>query len=435
MNLYICLFFCLFCYILHDFIQYMKTYSKMLPDIIITNIHSKYSGVTSTIINLYHEQSKEFIIGVYGNKLNIGEKKVNFIDIIFNGYKLANDKKFRIIHVRRNNEIIFALFLKNILRIPLKIVFTAVKISSYSCIPRLIIKYVDHIIVTDSKCIKKLPNKLKVMDIIPHGVNQKYFNTDKTDFKNDYLNLKNQFVISIFGRVRHQKGTDIFVEALIKITKKYSNVMALIIGETDVRNYIFKNKLETKIQKNNLNDKIKFLGYIKNPLYHKYIYSNTDLTICIPRREEFGLTPIESMACGVPVICSNTGAFDKMIDEGKTGNLLLNNTSRTLSEKIEFYINNKEKLMEMKIHCLNKINNNFTIGREAKKINEVYKKILSNKIIFTINGERNSGTNFLELLLKYNDYDTLSSEKKCNILGCKKIQTFWKHDLPIKKKN
>lgn len=94
--------------------------AKPLPDIIITNIHKKYSGVTSTIINLYHEQSKEF---------NIGENNVNFIDFIFNGYKLPDDKFFRIIHVRRNNEIMFALFLKYILRIPLKIVFTAVKIS------------------------------------------------------------------------------------------------------------------------------------------------------------------------------------------------------------------------------------------------------------------------------------------------------------------
>lgn len=34
-----------------------------------------------------------------------------------------------------------------------------------------------------------------------------------------------------------------------------------------------------------------------------------------------------------------------MIYEGKTGNILLNNTSRMLSEKIEYYINNKEKLI------------------------------------------------------------------------------------------
>ena len=85
------------------------------------------------------------------------------------------------------------------------------------------------------------------------------------------------------------------------------------------------------------------MDYVKNPLYYKCIYSNTDLTI--PRREELGLMPIESMACGVPVIYSDTGVFDTMIYEGKTGNILLNNTSRMLSEKIEYYINNKEKLI------------------------------------------------------------------------------------------
>ena len=417
---------------------YLKKKVKPLPDIIITNIHKKYSGVTSTIINLYPEQSKKFNIGIYGNELNIGEKHVNFIDFIFNGYKLSNDINFRIIHVRRNNEIIFALFLKYILRIPLKIVFTAVKISNYSCIPKILIKYIDHVIVTDNKCIKNIPNKSNIIDIIPHGVNQKYFNTENHNFKNDYLNLKNKFVISIFGRVRKQKGTDIFVKALIKITQKYENVIGLVVGETDIRNYFFEKELDELIRKNNLSSKIKFVGfvsYIENEDYHKYIYNRTNLTICVPKREEFGLTPIESMACGIPVICSNTGAFDSMIDEGKTGHILNNNSVNDLVSKIEYYIKNKEKLSEMKIHCINKVNNNFTIQREAKSINEVYKKILRKKIVFTINGERNSGTNFLELLLKYNGYNVLSTEKKIDILKFKKIQTFWKHGIPCKKKS
>jgi len=359
---------------------YLKRKARFLPDIIITNIHKKYSGVTSTIINLYPEQSKKFDIGLYGNKLNVGEKHVNFIDFIFNGYNLPTNKKFRIIHVRRYDEIIFAVFLKYILRMPLKIVFTAVKISEYSFHTKKIVSLVDYCILTNSKCKIELPNSLhnNIVALIPHGINQKHFNVRNSTCNIDHLNLSGKFVISSFGRVRKQKGTDIFVKALIEITQKYDNVIGLVVGETDMRNYIFKSGLDELISKSKLHAKIKFVGfidYVKNKEYHKYIYENTNLTISVPRYEDFGLTPIESMACGIPVICSNTGAFDSMIDEGKTGHMLNDYSVNELVSKIEYYIKNKEKLTEMKAHCINKVNNKFTIEREANSINDVYTKI------------------------------------------------------------
>ena len=155
-------------------------------------------------------------------------------------------------------------------------------------------------------------------------------------------------------------------------------MIGLVVGETDMRNYIFKSGLDELISKSKLHAKIKFVGfidYVKNKEYHKYIYENTNLTISVPRYEEFGLTPIESMACGIPVICSNTGAFDSMIDEGKTGHMLNDYSVNELVSKIEYYIKNKEKLSEMKAHCINKVNNKFTIEREANSINDVYTKI------------------------------------------------------------
>lgn len=356
---------------------YIIFFAKPLPDLIITNMHKKYSGVTSTIINLFPEHAKTLNVGLYGNKINVGEKIVNFIDLLYYGYNLPDDKNFRIIHVRRNNEIIFALFLKYILRIPLKIVFTTCKISEYSFFSIKLISLVDYYIITDSKCKDKIPTPLhnNILAIIPHGINQKHFNVRNSACNIDHLNLSGKFVISTFGRVRKQKGTDIFIKALIVITQKYDNVIGLVVGETDMRNYIFKNGLDELISKNNLSSKIKFVGFVENEDYHKYIYNRTKLTICVPRREEFGLTPIESMACGIPVICSNTGAFDSMIDEGKTGHMLNDYSVNELVSKIEYYIKNKEKLSVMKIHCVNKVNNNFTIQRETKSINDVYEKI------------------------------------------------------------
>ena len=361
---------------------YIIKFSKPLPDIIITNIHKKYSGVTSTIINLYPEQQKTMNIGLLGNSININEHNVALIDLIYYGYQLPQGKKFRLFHVRRNNELFWAILFRDLFKLPIKIIFTSVKITKFSFIPTLLIKYVDYIIVTLDKCITNLPCPEKVIDISPHGINLSYFKPCTTNSINtcDFYNLKNKFVISTFGRVRKQKGTDIFVKSLIKIMHKYPNVIGLIVGETDLKNIFFKNTLTDLIHKNGLTNRFIFTGYISyinDPVKHSYIYKSTNLCVCVPRSEEFGLTPVEAMACGIPSICSDTGAFYTMIDEGKTGNLIPSGNVDELSKNIDYYINNPDKLVKMKQYCIDKVNNNFTIRGEASRINNVYSEVFN----------------------------------------------------------
>ena len=71
----------------------------------------------------------------------------------------------------------------------------------------------------------------------------------------------------------------------------------------------------------------------------------------------------------------DTGAFYTMIDEDKTGNLIPIDNVDILADKIEYYINNQDKLKEMSKYCIDKVNNDFTIEMEAYRINKVYDKI------------------------------------------------------------
>ena len=52
-------------------------YLEKLPDIIITNIHKKYTGITTTIINLYPEHAKEFNIGLYVNLFRFTHRSID----------------------------------------------------------------------------------------------------------------------------------------------------------------------------------------------------------------------------------------------------------------------------------------------------------------------------------------------------------------------
>ena len=356
-------------------LKYFEKNSNYLPDVIITNIHSKYSGVTTTIKNLYLEQKKEVDIGIFGSPISNSNSRVSLIDIFYYGYQLPKNKKFRIIHTRRNNEILFSLILKYIFRIPLKIIFTSVKISKFSIIPTFLVSKVDNIIVTQKKCIDFLPKKSNIVGIIPHGIDIKYFTNNSNEITDDYYNLKNKFVISCFGRVRSLKGVDIFVKALIKVLPKYTNIIGLIVGNNDVQDIFFKNNLLSLIKTNKLEDRIIFTGFISSITDCEYIFNNTNLCVCVPRYEGFGLTPIEAMACGIPVIASDTGYFSNIIENRKNGIVIPVNDIDSLCKELIYYIENKNLLLEMKDKCINKVNNNFSIERESKSINLIYNKI------------------------------------------------------------
>ena len=147
------------------------------------------------------------------------------------------------------------------------------------------------------------------------------------------------------------------------------------MGNNDIQNTRFKNKLLSLIKNNKLEDRIIFTGFISDINKHKYIYNNTNLCVCVPRYEEFGLTPIEAMACGIPVIASDTGYFSNMIENRKNGIVIPVNDIDSLCKELIYYIENKNLLLEMKDKCINKINNNFSIERESKSINLIYNKI------------------------------------------------------------
>ena len=58
--------------------------------------------------------------------------------------------------------------------------------------------------------------------------------------------------------------------------------------------------------------------------------------------ETFGMTMVESFACGVPVICSRLGAMQELVDDGRTGLHFTPGDAKDLAEKVEWAWNNPE---------------------------------------------------------------------------------------------
>ena len=94
--------------------------------------------------------------------------------------------------------------------------------------------------------------------------------------------------------------------------------------------------------------------------------------------EPFGLTAIENMACGLPVVAFDIGGLRESIVEGKTGYLVENRRSDLLANAMEKLIGDSDLRNWMAINARKRVEDNFTLEKHCDQLEIIYKKIAAN---------------------------------------------------------
>lgn len=141
---------------------------------------------------------------------------------------------------------------------------------------------------------------LKKVTCIPHGIN----------FKNYPFGIDHRGYLLYVGRITKIKGTHIAIEIA-----KELNIPLIIAAKLDESD---KDYFDKYIKKN-LNSKIKWIGEVNTSERNKLMSQALCLINPILWREPFGLTMIEAMASGCPVISFNKGSVPEVMKNGKTG--------------------------------------------------------------------------------------------------------------------
>ncbi len=183
--------------------------------------------------------------------------------------------------------------------------------------------------------------------IIPSGIELEKFDLHQSNSElRKELDLPiEETIIGIFGRIDINKGHHIVLEAIKKCKQK--NFKLLIIGEPTINesdNYLL--SIKNSIEKQNLTDRILFRPFTNE--IEKY-YQTIDVLINATKSETVGMTTIESLASGKPVIGSNSGGTKELIANESFGFLFESQNSEDLRLKIEQYFANENKFDSNKI--------------------------------------------------------------------------------------
>ena len=156
-------------------------------------------------------------------------------------------------------------------------------------------------------------------------------NIEEKDKLKEKINIKDEFIISIVGRIEEAKGQYIVLQAVEKLRLKGIKVKTLVVGHFMDESYF------TKLKNTYSNDI--FTGFVANPTDFMQI---SDCLVLATKKETFGLVLIEAMKCGVCVLGSNSGGPLEIIDDKETGLLFESMNSDDLCEKLFLIYTNLE---------------------------------------------------------------------------------------------
>ncbi|MFK5978675.1 MAG: glycosyltransferase family 4 protein [Rhizobiaceae bacterium] len=335
--------------------------------VIAPNLNRRLSGVTSTIVRLVPLQAKTIDIASFGLGLPDHTPRMSF-----NALLTLNTSA--VWHARRNMEMLLGLFLKYILRKKLKLLFTSASQREHSAYTKFLIRQMDKVVATSNagKAYLKVP-----ASVIYHGINTTEFQPPSSTFDaRNVLNLPELKLIGCFGRIRAQKGTDLFVDTMLDVLPKHSDWGAVILGRATEQHTGFLAELKAKVAAAGLEDRILFSGEVPVDQIAQW-YQALDLLVAPQRWEGFGLTPLEAMACGTPVIATRVGAFPELIIENETGHLIDRDNLSQMIEATEKLISHSKQRAKFGVQSRSHMVENFDISVEANKLIEIYRELAS----------------------------------------------------------
>lgn len=203
--------------------------------------------------------------------------------------------------------------------------------------------------------------------VIPHGVDLENFNpmiSGQRVKKQIRIEENTKLIlwVSRFGQHSY-KDPFTFIKAIPQVKKRYSRVKFLMVGQGPLYPYAME-----MARKLDVMDALQTMAYVNN--LNEY-FAATDVFVLTSYNDTFGLTLLEAMACGRPVIASNSGGPQEVV--GDAGLLFEYGNPGDLADKITQLLSDKELAVKLGKKAHERASNCHTWEEAATKYLEVYR--------------------------------------------------------------
>lgn len=152
------------------------------------------------------------------------------------------------------------------------------------------------------------------INVAPNGINVNMFSGVERDydFRRQYA-ADNEKIILFMGRLVYEKGIQHLISAMPKVLEGYHDAKLVIAGKGGMID-----ELKAQVEAMGMANKVYFTGYMDAKQVCK-MYKCADVSVFPSTYEPFGIVTLEAMLAGVPVVVSDTGGLDEIIEHGVNG--------------------------------------------------------------------------------------------------------------------
>ena len=234
-------------------------------------------------------------------------------------------------------------------------------------------KHVTNMIVPSGKMYRMLSDyEINApLTVIPTGINtDKYLNADKS--KRDTLRAeygigKDEFILLYAGRLAKEKNLEEILDFLAD--SRLNNLRLIIVGDGPHRE-----TLEDKCKENGIENRVIFTGMVSPEKIEEY-YLIGDVFVSASQSETQGLTYIEAMVSGLPLLCREDECLTDVIENGTNGYLYKD--KEDFIKMLMVLLNDKEKRISMGQNARRTVLDHFSERAFVKSCEKLYTKTIS----------------------------------------------------------
>lgn len=186
----------------------------------------------------------------------------------------------------------------------------------------------------------------------------------------------NPVLVGTVGHLAPIKGHDVFVRAAALIAARRPEVRFVVIGEDKSPQMDHRQSLESLITELGLSESVTMPGW-KDDISD--VLSSLTLFVSAARSEPFGLSIVEAMAAGLPIVASASEGAMEIIEDGHSGKLVPVDDAESLAEAINDLLDDPLERSRLGCNALLVARKRYSLARMASDTERIYREVLSHR--------------------------------------------------------
>jgi D-inositol-3-phosphate glycosyltransferase len=222
------------------------------------------------------------------------------------------------------------------------------------------------------------------VEIIEPGVDTSRFYPIPADEAREFVEVTDDRRIILFvGRIEPLKGLDSLLSAIALLDQRGQHDLHLMVigGEPDADPEELTaemDRLQAMTRELQIDCQVTFLGKRDQDVL-QYYYSVAEIVVMPSHYESFGLVALEAMACGTPVVASETGGLVFLVKDGETGLHVPTAAPQALADKLQRLLENEAELSRLGRQAA-QYASGFEWGKVADRMIEVYEELAHSSV-------------------------------------------------------